>query len=262
MSNMTEHKTLNRDKTLREQPLPIYINISCYDTTLSDRSSKLKEFIHNYICNNNDKEIFDLQRRHTRHTLSPNKNFFLNKIVNIFTFTSSIISIITITLVIYLFCKHKHIRTIVASLYKAKEVEARTTMKIDDSGCGTLAYIGIALTLLSMAIVILLHYRKSKFCRGHRFSNIVKMVFFISDVQHYIPIKLCKTSGSLHLFKITGTLTSEDIKLNRNCLWDTLEINWDKIKLVFNNNEINLPKLVMVKIQVKIRIRRMMSRET
>ena len=184
----------------------------------------------------------------------PNKNFFFNKMVNIFTFTSSIISIITIILVIYLFRKHKHIRTIVVSLllYKAKEVEARTTTKIDDSGCGTLAYIGIALTLLSMAIVILLHYRKSKFCRGHRFSNIVKIVLFISDVQHYIPIKLCKTSGSLHLFKITGTLTSEDIKLNRNYLWDTIEINWDKIKLVFNSNEIKLPKLVMIKIHDKI----------
>ena len=262
MSKMTEHKTLNRDKTFREQPLPVYINILHYDTTLSDRTTKLKEFIHNYIHNNNEKEIFDLQRRHTRHTFPPNKNFFLNKIVNIFTFTSSIISIITITLVIYLFCKHKHIRTIVASLllYKAKEVEAQTTTKIDDSRCGTLAYIGIALTLLSMAIVILLHYRKSKFCRGHRFSNIVKIVLFISDVQHYIPIKLSETSGSLHLFKITGTLTSEDIKLNRNYLWDTLEINWDKIKLEFNSNEIKLPKLVMIKIQDKIRFRRMMSR--
>ena len=194
MPNMTGHKTLNRDKTLREQTLPIYINISFHDTTLSDRSTKLKEFIHNYIHNHNDKEIFDLQRRHTRHTFSPNKNFFFNKWVNTFTFTSSIIPIITITLVIYLFCKHKHIRTIVASLllYKAKEVEARTTLKIDDSGCGTLAYIGITLTLLSMVIVILLHYRKSKFCRVHRFSNIVKIVLFISDVQHYIPIKFAR----------------------------------------------------------------------
>ena len=124
-------------------------------------------------------------------------------------FTSSIISIFTIMLVIYLFCKQKHIRTIVTSLllHKVKEVEARTPMKIDDSECGTLAYIGIGLTLLSMAIVIHLHYRKSKFYRGHRFSNIVKIVLFISDVQHYIPIRLCKTSGSLHLFKITGTLT-------------------------------------------------------
>ena len=247
---------------LREQPLPICINILHYDTTLSDRSTKLKEFIQNYIHNNDIKEIFDLQRGHTRHTFLPNKKFFLNKIMNIFTFTSSIISIITITLVIYQFCKHNHIRTIVTSLllYKAKEVEARTTMKIDDSGCGTLAYIGIALTLLS--IVILLHYRKYKFCRGHIFSNTVKIVLFISNVQHYIPIKLCKTSGSLHLFRITGTLTSEDIKLNRNYLWDTLEINWDKSKLMFNSNEINLPKLVMIKIKEKITVRRMMSRET
>ena len=204
-----------------------------------------------------------MQKRHTRYTFPPNKNFFLNKIVNVFTFTSSIISIITITLVIYLFCKHKHIRTIVASLllYKAKEVEARTTTKIDDSECGTLAYIGMALPLLSMAIFILLHYRKSKFCRGQRFSTIVKIVLFISDVQHYIPIKLCKTSGSLHLFKVTGTLTPEDIKLNRNYLCDTLKIKWDKIKLAFNSNETKLPKIITIEMQDKIRVRRMMSRE-
>ena len=103
MPNMTEHKSLNRDKTLKEQPLPVYINVLCFDTTLTDRTTKLKEVIYNYIHNNNDKEIFDLQRRHTRHTFPPNKNFFLNKIVNIFTFTSSIISIITITLVIYVY---------------------------------------------------------------------------------------------------------------------------------------------------------------
>ena len=114
---------------------------------------------------------------------------------------------------------HKHIRTIIASLilHKAK-VEAKTSMEIDNSECGTLAYIGIALTSLSMVIVILLHYRKSEFCRGCRFSNIVKIVLFISDVQHYIPIKLCNTSGSPHLFKITGTLKSEDIRLNKNYL--------------------------------------------
>ena len=134
-----------------------------------------------------NKEIFDLQKGHTRYTSSPYKNFFLNKIVSIFTFTSSIISIITITLVIYLFCKHKHIRTIVASLllYKAKEVEANMPTKIEVSECGILAYVGIALTLLSMAIVMLLHYRKSKFCRGYRFSNVVKKY---CSSQMYITI--------------------------------------------------------------------------
>ena len=85
-----------------------------------------------------------------------------------------------------------------------------------------------------MAIVIFLHYRKLKFCRGYRFSNVVKIVLFISDVQHYILIKLCKTSGSLHLFKIKGTLKPEHIKVNKNYLWDRLEINWNGINLSFN----------------------------
>ena len=205
-----------------------------------------------------------MQKRHTTYTFSPYKNFFLNQIVNIFTFTSSIISIITITLVIYLFCKHKHIRTIVASLilHKAKEVEAKLTNKTNNPECSTLTFIGMALTILSMAVVIFLHYRKSKFCRGYRFSNIVKIVLFISDVQNYIPIKLCKTSGSLHLFKIKGTLKPEDIKLNKNYLWDKYEINWNGIKLSFNGKKINLHKIIMIKIRAKIRVRRMMNRES
>ena len=57
-------------------------------------------------------------------------------------------------------------------------------------------------------------------------------------------------------------MISEDIRLNKNYLWDTLEINWDKIKLSFNSIEIKLPQLVTIKIQDKIRVRRMMSRET
>ena len=173
---------------------------------------------------NNDKEIFDLQQRYAieSHTFTSNKKFFSSHIVNIFMFTSSIISIITIILVIYLFCKHKNIRTIVASLLlqKIKEVEANSNSnpETDNYECRPLTYVGIILTISSMIIVIFLHYRKSRLCTGYRFSNVVKIMLFISDVQNYIPIKLCKTSGSIHLFKIKGTLKSEDIKLNRNYL--------------------------------------------
>ena len=107
-----------------------------------------------------------------------------------------------------------------------------------------------------------MHYRKSKFCRGHRFSNVVKIVLFISDAQHYIPLKLCKTSGSPQLFKIKGTLKPDDIRLNKNYLWDTLEINWDKIKLSHNSNEIELLQIITIKMQDKMRVRRMVSNET
>ena len=57
-------------------------------------------------------------------------------------------------------------------------------------------------------------------------------------------------------------LKLEDIKLNKNYLWDTLEINWNGIKLSFNGNEINLPKLIMIKIRNKFRVGRMMNRES
>ena len=168
LPNLTESLTLIRDRPCYEHPLPIHLNIPHYDNSLTNRPSKLKEFLNNYIQSTNDKEILDLQKRHTTYTSPPYKNFFLNQIVNIFTFTSSIISKMLIS---YLFCKHKLIRTIVASLilHKAKEIEAKLTTETNNSQCGTLAYIGMAVTILSMVIVIFLHYRKSKFCRRYRF---------------------------------------------------------------------------------------------
>ena len=241
MSNLMEHPSIDRGITEYEQILPIHLNISStgFDSSLHSRPGRLKDFVQKHM-QDNAQEIFDLQRRHSPHASLPYKNFFSNTIVNIFTFTSSTVSMITIILDIYLYCKHKHIRTIIMSLilHKAKEVEANTPTEPENTECQTLAYIGITLTLLSMMIVVLLHYRRLKFCRGYRFSNVVKIVLFILDVQHYIPIKLTKTSGSPHFFKFTGTLYSEDIKLNKNYLWDTLEINWDKIKLTFNDSEI------------------------
>ena len=112
-----------------------------------------------------------------------------------------------------------------------------------------------------MIIVMFFHYRRSRLCRGYKFSNAVEIMLFILDVQNYISIKLCKTSGSIHLFKIIGTLKSKDIKLNRNYLWDTLEINWNKITITFNDNKIDLPKIVAIKMQDKIRVVRLMNRE-
>ena len=42
--------------------------------------------------------------------------------------------------------------------------------------------------------------------RKYRYSNTIKIMIFISDIKSYVPIKLCKTSGSIHLFKITGSI--------------------------------------------------------
>ena len=74
--------------------------------------------------------------------------------------------------------------------------------------CTTQFYIILALSLaiISLIIFTILQVRRIKICRGQLFSNVVKITLFISDIQYYIPVKLCKTTGSIHLFKITGKI--------------------------------------------------------
>ena len=93
------------------------------------------------------------------------------------------------------------------------------------------------------------------------FSNAVKIMIFISDVQNYLPIKLCNTACSIHLFQIMGMLKPENIKLNTNSVWDTLEVDWKEVTVTFNNNRINLPRVVTIKPQDKIKLRCLMKRE-
>ena len=63
------------------------------------------------------------------------------------------------------------------------------------------------------------------------------------------------------MFKIQGTLKPENIKVNRNYIWDTLEIDWKEVCVTFNDNEINLPRVVTIKLQDKIKIRHLMKNE-
>ena len=113
--------------------------------------------------------------------------------MDIFVFISAIISLISRTLMIYLLCKYNKIRMSKASLvlHQVKKVDANSGET--NSECTTLAYIGIILTIVSLIIVMFLHYRESRFCKGNRFSNVVKiMMIFISDVQNYVPINYVK----------------------------------------------------------------------
>ena len=84
---------------------------------------------------------------------------------------------------------------------------------------------------------------------------------FISDVQYYVPIISCKTAGSIYLFKIIGMLKPENIKLNKNYIWDTLEIDGKEVSVTFNDNKINLPGVVTVKLQDRIKMRCLMKKE-
>ena len=42
---------------------------------------------------------------------------------------------------------------------------------------------------------------------------------------------------------------------------DTLEIDWKEVTVTFNDNKIDLPRIVVIKLQDKIKVRRPMNRE-
>ena len=47
-------------------------------------------------------------------------------------------------------------------------------------------------------------------------------------------------AGSIYLFKITGMLTPENVKLKRNIILDVIELDWKEVSVTLNGNRINL----------------------
>ena len=111
----------------------------------------------------------------------------------------------------------------------------------------------LSLLILGIVILIFLNVRKLKLCRGHLFSNAVKIMLFILYAHYYVSVKLCRTVGSIHLFRITGTLLP--VQLKRNVLWDFIEIDWKEVNMTLKGNKINLPTSVIILLRDKFKIR-------
>ena len=109
-------------------------------------------------------------------------------------------------------------------------------------------YIMGMLTIITLGMLYLVtnKLRKSSFFRGRLFSNNTKILLFISNTHSYVPIKLCRVAGSIHLFRIRGRLNPENVKLKKNWIWDVLEIDWSDISITLNDNEIDLPSSVII----------------
>ena len=158
-------------------------------------------------------------------------------------------------IILYILCKHNKLQTLVVSLVfqQVKEVSTSATKKEDVNytcNCTSHFHIILALstTIIGLVIFAILQVRRVKLCRGQLFLNVVKIMLFISDVQHYVQIKLCKTAGSIHLFKITGILMPEKVKINKHYIRDILEVNWKEVKVTFNVKVVNLPKFITIEI--------------
>ena len=139
----------------------------------------------------------------------------------------AIISLIITLIVIILIFIGEKIQALVTNLAMIKGVKAQ----IEETKIGTNYeyWIIIAwLSLILMGIMFLTIQRVYKMTvfRKYQYSNTIKIMMFFSNIKSYVPIKLCKTSGSIHLFKLMGSIKREDVTLHRNIIWDILDIDW------------------------------------
>ena len=113
----------------------------------------------------------------------------------------------------------------------------------------------LSLILLCVMLLTIEKLYRMPIFRKYHYSNTIKIMIFLSDIKSYVPIKLCKTSGSIHLFKLTESINRENITLHKNTLWDIMEIDWQPVTVTLSRNVINLPGSVIIPFRDKFKIR-------
>ena len=117
----------------------------------------------------------------------------------------------------------------------------------------------LIINLGKVTLMALAKLRKSRVFKGRLFSNTIKIKLFIVDNQCYIPLHLNKIAGSVHLLKLHGMLTKENLILKKNWIWDVLEIDWTDVHVLQDHKEINLPATLVIPIYYKFKLRQLLG---
>ena len=189
---------------------------------------------------------------------------FLNSfLVNVLIFIAVLITLIMTLIIIYMIYGKSKLKALVTNIamQRIKTVEAADMSNMFCT-CKTQWYIMGMLIIITLGMLYLVtkKLRKSSFFKGRLFSYNTKILLFMSNTHSYIPIKLCRVSRSIQLFRIRGRLNPENVKLNKNWIWDVLEIDWSNISITLNDNKIDLPSSVIIPFKERYRARRLLRK--
>ena len=90
---------------------------------------------------------------------------------------------------IHAICKHNKLRALVISLalWQVEQIKVENKENVDNScKCTIQLYIILIISIVMIGLIMfaILQLRRIKLHRGQLFSNIVKIMLFISDVQY------------------------------------------------------------------------------
>ena len=88
----------------------------------------------------------------------------------------------------------------------------------------------------------------------------VKIKLFLADTKSYVSLNLNQSTGNTHLFKLIGELSSDSVALQKNWIWDVLEIKWGNTCIILDNKEIHPPTILLVPLIHKLKVRNLFSK--
>ena len=247
--------------TRQEHILPVSLESNDFDKELLSAPETLRELVKKY-----KQRKLSFHKQH--ETLNNEKegdsfigtSIFDHLAFNIFIFVMAVISVIIVFIVIKLIFKGEKMQALVTNLTMIKGVKAineEIKNEIDKEYWIIITW--LSLILLGVLFLTIEKLYRMTIFRKHHYSNTIKIMIFLSDIKSYVPIKLCKTSGSIHLFNLMGSINNENITLHKNTLWDIMEIDWQPVMVTLGGNVINLPGSVIIPFRDKFKIRWMMK---
>ena len=228
---------VNQNWMTQKQVLPFSLQATPFDNKLLKAPGTLKGLVQQY--KQKSKMLDEAQND------KPKYEFFDNIAIDIFLFVAAIISMLAVTAIIHLVCRHAKLKALLAGIAfqpvnQAKVVVAQQTKEFCTAQWCAIA----ALTVLTILLIvyICLSNQKCTLFKRRLYSNSVTNMLFLSDVKQYVPVKLCKSADSIHLFQLYGQLDSDQIILEKNCLCDMIKIDWKEVFVTLNGTIIRMPK--------------------
>ena len=189
--------------TTQEQTLPISLETFEISPNLINAPKTLRELAVQY---RNKKNILNKEEHNSDRPKESDSKFqsFLNSfIADVLVFTAALVTLIIMLIIIYVLYGLSKLKALVTNIamQRIKAVEA-AEMNGMLCTCKTQWCIMGMLIIITLGMLYLVtnKLRKTSFCKGHLFSNNTKICLFVSNAHSYVPIKLCRVAGSVHLF--------------------------------------------------------------
>ena len=213
--------------TTQEHILPISLESDDFDEELLLAPKTLRELVKKY----KQRKISFNKQHKTLDNENEDDNFIGTSIFDhlashIFIFVMAIISVIVMLIVVKLIFKGDKMWALVTNLAMIQGVKAISEEINTNDKEYWIIIIWLPFILLCVSFLTIEKLYRMPMFRKYCYSNTIKIMIFLLDIKSYVPIKLCKTSGSIHLFKLTGSINKENITLYKNTLWNIMEIDW------------------------------------